>query len=549
MRSVERGISVLALVFIAALCCSADLSAYPNNQTLAQGYNVYWRTDSTMIYLGLQVQTMGWIGLGLGEVTSGSMPGSDMVIIEPNGSSFTVTDRYATEFATPDIDDCTQDWVFVSGQQVNGTTTVEIKRLLQTNDNQDRAIIPGLTRVVYAWGGNNAKTIQYHGSSRGSTTVPFIPSNKLPALPSTVRSYSVQMPNVSVPSTVTNYLCASFELPYNPVADAHIIRIDPLIEPDNVDIAHHMLVFVCNVPSQSYLDFKKTPGTNCLSTGFAFGCSSLMYMWAAGAGPLVLPEQAGFRLGQNSTRYVIVQMHYNNAKRQSGRRDNSGFKIYYDYNLRQYDAGVLQTGDMLLSQPPVPAGNPAYAIEMTCPSACTSKFDWDIQVFAEALHMHNIGSKIWSTLWRPDSSGNVSFVQQNAGAEFYQFDFQQGAEVNYTLKRGDTFNLHCVYDSSNQKSATDFGESSSQEMCMDFLFYYPKLPRIAGCVYLEGGQYTGCGDFAGNDWLSQILFVENPSRRDPTDLVRNGELFGKSCKDEAAQGSGTSQLRSFLSWL
>jgi len=39
-------------------------------------YRVYWRINGDEIYIALQVQATGWIGFGLGEPTSGSMPGT-----------------------------------------------------------------------------------------------------------------------------------------------------------------------------------------------------------------------------------------------------------------------------------------------------------------------------------------------------------------------------------------------------------------------------------------------------------------------------------------
>ena len=56
-------------------------ASYPNSTQLVPGYTLYWRVDLSagMIYLAFQVATQGWIGFGIAEPTSGSMPGADMV--------------------------------------------------------------------------------------------------------------------------------------------------------------------------------------------------------------------------------------------------------------------------------------------------------------------------------------------------------------------------------------------------------------------------------------------------------------------------------------
>lgn len=41
---------------------------------------MYWKSQSDEIFLALEVNTTGWIGFGIGEQTSGSMPGADMLI-------------------------------------------------------------------------------------------------------------------------------------------------------------------------------------------------------------------------------------------------------------------------------------------------------------------------------------------------------------------------------------------------------------------------------------------------------------------------------------
>ncbi len=55
----------------------------------------------------------------------------------------------------------------------------------------------------------------------------------------------------------------------------------------------------------------------------------------------MLPENIGFRAGpsDSSMRWLEVQIHYDNPNSHTGIVDNSGVRIYYTDQLRQYDAG------------------------------------------------------------------------------------------------------------------------------------------------------------------------------------------------------------------
>lgn len=70
--------------------------------------------------------------------------------------------------------------------------------------------------------------------------------------------------------------------------------------------------------------------------------------------------------------------------------------------------------------------------------------------------------------------------------DFFRFSFQQYTYVNYTIKPGDRINTHCHYDSSQRTEPTEFDDGSEDEMCMEFITYYPAL-------YIEGKAYSMCG--------------------------------------------------------
>jgi hypothetical protein len=54
--------------------------------------------------------------------------------------NFFSKDRYAFDFARPIIDNTTNDWFVLQGQESNGWTAIQFKRLLDTCDSMDYPI-------------------------------------------------------------------------------------------------------------------------------------------------------------------------------------------------------------------------------------------------------------------------------------------------------------------------------------------------------------------------------------------------------------------------
>jgi hypothetical protein len=138
------------------------------------------------ILLAVVVETEGWVGFGIAEESSGSMPGADVfTAYVDNQGNVVLQDRHALAKETPIIDDC-QDWFVEGGEEVDGVTTIELRRKLVTEDPSDRPIIRGtpeqnakgvplFTRVVYAFGVSD--TIEYHESNRRATAINFFPED------------------------------------------------------------------------------------------------------------------------------------------------------------------------------------------------------------------------------------------------------------------------------------------------------------------------------------------------------------------------------------
>lgn len=145
--------ALLVLSLCAACALSLDPAAYPNSLQLHSDFTMYWRVDGSKLFLGLLVKTTGWIGFGFSEPSVGSMPGADVLVSQVIDGKRTIEDRYTVAFAEPLPDDC-QDWTFLAASTNADTnlTALEVSRPLDTGDNtQDRAVAPGVMRVIFAY--------------------------------------------------------------------------------------------------------------------------------------------------------------------------------------------------------------------------------------------------------------------------------------------------------------------------------------------------------------------------------------------------------------
>mmetsp|Transcript_19276 Transcript_19276/g.23464 ORF Transcript_19276/g.23464 Transcript_19276/m.23464 type:complete len:206 (-) Transcript_19276:153-770(-) len=118
--------------------------------------------------------------------------------------------------------------------------------------------------------------------------------------------------------------------------------------------------------------------------------------------------------------------------------------------------------------------------------------------------MHSYGRQIYTT-----KNGDITNI-----AHYWDFGFQENTDVNFQIKAGDELHTHCVFDTKQSGGTVDFGTASSDEMCQNFLMYYPRVPRFQLCGWFKydiGIPITGaiCGgtDNSGDnsDFISDVI--------------------------------------------
>jgi hypothetical protein len=278
--------------------------------------------------------------------------------------------------------------------------------------------------------------------------------------------WEVRMPDFSPPAPYpTFYSCYSQTFS---VSDAvHIVGFEPKVTDPHV---HHYVVQL--LPSPQVDD----PSSLCLEDPW----TDMLWGWAPGGEPLYLPPEAGFRAGENGTVTVRFQVHYDNPLQQAF-TDSGGFDILYTDKLRPYDAGFAAFGD--IHNIYIPADTAAYEHVASCDGGSTqSLFEGPLNVIGTWLHAHNRGSVLWGEVL--PSSGEAPF--ELGREEPYMFDYQtvQLAPEGTVLMPGDEVRTHCVFDNSGNPNPVQGGPETANEMCVNFVLYYPKSDQLDECGVL-----------------------------------------------------------------
>jgi hypothetical protein len=427
------------------------------------GAALHWNITNDSIYLAVAARATGWVGFGIAE--SGGMKGADPVIFMAAGKS--LFDSHILEERFPLPDGC-QSWTLLNSQTDGGFLIFEAVRLLDTGDPQDHPIIedgdPGLapSRVIVAW--SDYDNLQNHGpDNRAQSSLRFFAKsddtfqdNMAAEAEGTFELTAKDYP-IKAMDTEYVYFCFNYAdlvnagMPNN--TQLHTIGVEPII--DSAKHIHHFIL------SGSQDDVGEA---DCEQ----FMLIELAYAWAPGEGPFVAPTNVGGPLGENGFKSFQLEIHYNNPWLDEGTLDSSGIRLFYTSQLRSQEFGVLQLGDPFLSLFGQSVGDSFVQHTFDCPASCSSvALNESVTVFKEALHMHRTGQSMLNYQMR---NGNIVRMSQ---VQFYDFD-QQGLYAvqgePFQIEQGDSFRTACQYKSND----TVFGISSQEEMCIAYLYYYPR---------------------------------------------------------------------------
>ena len=460
---------------------SYDRAAFLSSESNPDmGVALHWSTDSTHIHLAVAARASGWVGFGMAE--SGGMRGADIILFTAENNKLLDT-HVLDQLATPIKDEC-QSWTLTNSitSGDDGFIIFEASRLLDTGDSQDRPIINDAStlvppaRVIAAWGDNPTPT--YHGiENRARSSLRFFG----PEAGKEADFFSQAMETeaeASFTMTATDFAIPRNETVYQdfcfsaqdliaegvPLEKAlHTIGIEPLVDSRSRKYVHHFTLSGSTEPWDPSTDeCEMFPGIE------------LAYVWAPGDEPLNMPPNVGQPLGVAGFQSFKLEIHYNNPWHDEGNIDSSGLRFYYTSQKREMDMGVFQTGDAALSlygEPVAVSDEDGLLAQhsFTCSGGCSEgALKEPVTVFREHLHMHKSGASMQNLQIRNGE------VVRKGEVQFWDFDQQGNMAVlqeSFTIHAGDGFKTYCNYSPSKGEI---FGLSSQEEMCIAFLFYFPR---------------------------------------------------------------------------
>ncbi|CAF1205461.1 unnamed protein product [Rotaria magnacalcarata] len=438
----------------------------------------------------LHVNTIGWIALGISP--AGGMKGADIAVgwVDSSGTVH-MQDRFAFDKIKPTIDNTTQDWFGLQGQEQNGWTAIQFKRYFDTCDPMDVPIKSGTNILIFAYGivdldlYESAVDITYHDDRRGTRILPLRSYADQPTDEMLIGLdfFDFNFNNQVIPSTDTTYYCKVFKSPSPFLAKRHAIAHKVLIDSRNEHLVHHLDLFECT--SEDAIDDDKLPDGICdeIFTVVGMCYSKLATAWAIGADVMTLyPEEAGYTVTTNvSSKYFMIKIHYDNPRQASNLRDSSGIRFYLANELRKFDLGYVLLGT--ISSPgslAIPPQAEQFIVDSYCPPEATRNFPSSgVNIVSALPHTHLQGYSVWTKLIR-----NNTAVQYLFNAESFNFNYQFANQLPKTIKiyPGDAFATRCIYKTTDKNDITLGGQRTKDEMCFQTFSYYPLVDSLFACA-------------------------------------------------------------------
>lgn len=192
-----------------------------------------------------------------------------------------------------------------------------------------------------------------------------------------------------------------------------------------------------------------------------------------GAATFTYPKEVGLLFGGDDYNpYIRLEMHYNNPDLIAGSIDNSGMRIKYVDKLRKYNAAVMELGLEYTDKMAIPPGQLAFPLSGYCIEECTKVAlpKEGITVFGSQLHTHLRGVRVLTRHFREGKE-----LPELNRDDFYLHHFQEIRHLRRQTKvlPGDALVTTCYYDTRGYANATMGGFSIQDEMCVNYIHYYP----------------------------------------------------------------------------
>jgi hypothetical protein len=471
--------------FIGALALISNLRAPPvmavrQQLELDPKYIMGWDYDAEKeeIIFDVKVETKGYVGFGLN--FKSDMNGADIVIggVDPTGKPY-FSDRHGTGKFLPTEDE-QQDWVLISASETETHTLLKFSRPLNTCDNQDMVITKDTLTIIWSFGATDDLNQHIH---RGGHSNNFLDPIPPPVDLSKFKKWEIRV-NDSLPEEHTSYLCSFHRFEAFPIKH-HAVGMNVYLENKAaIKHTHHFAATQCRMDDTALLDsLIGKPALNCEEQLVLFKlkpfCRDLLFGWGTGGGLVLLPEHVGISVKPNEVYYVMLEMHYDNPQEETGVQFTTGFDAYFSDELRENEGSIMMVGAHILPSLIIPPNSKDFVVAGHCSENITKQFipPEGVNIVSINLHSHLAGRKMRIRHFR--NNVELPWLQND---ENYDFNYQQTRELAQEIKLmpGDHLTMECTYDTTWREDVTLAGESTRQEMCHAFVFYYPKI-RLNVC--------------------------------------------------------------------
>lgn len=180
--------------------------------------------------------------------------------------------------------------------------------------------------------------------------------------------------------------------------------------------------------------------------------------WAPGAGGDVLPPDVGLYMPKGPAS-LGLDMHYFNKNGTTAKQDQSGVELCITRKFRPKTAAIYG----LRGNATVPA---MQRVENAMP--CTVTSTSDVHFLGITPHMHQLGIHAHLDLKRGSEPMNVLYDAP------YNFEEQTLKPLpDILIKNGDVLTTTCTYQNDTARDVA-WGDSTEDEMCFNWMRYYPR---------------------------------------------------------------------------
>ncbi|CAG9857214.1 unnamed protein product [Phyllotreta striolata] len=444
--------------------------------------NLHWSINYVAETVRFEVHlpsNFGWFGVGFSD-RGDAFPADYCLLWKDLKGKIHMQDTHASDIGILRLDN-QQDCDDFKIHDKTSTTKFTFTRKFDTCDRNDYIIEGGTTHIVWFKGEKNlykANGINVTSSNKrdhGMVRVELLKNTAVnQELPDHVRTLDIFANDTKVPSIETTYWCTVVKLPEEFKQKHHIYKYEAVIPSTSQGVVHHMEVFHCLAPAE-----KEIP----LYTGNCFAaerppetqvCKRVLAAWAMGAQPFIYPDEASLPFGgEDFNSFIMLEVHYNNPEIRSGIIDSSGIRLYVSKVLKQMDAGIIELGLEYSDKMAIPPRQSRFSLSGYCTPACTSMgLPTDgITVFGSQLHTHLTGTKV---ITRHFDAHGRELPNLNVD-KHYSTHFQEIRRLKRAVKilPGESLITTCDYNTENRENVTLGGFSISDEMCVNYIHYYP----------------------------------------------------------------------------